>query len=353
MHKLYRLQQLAALCGQHFGAPLAPPATDFPADSHILLTLARRHRVQGLCWEAVRRLDLQVSEPVAAALAADRQLIAAQALRAIAASRDLTNAFAAESLPLLFLKGLTIGCIAYGDPFLKMASDLDILVRRSDLTAASQILAEIGYTPFIPATREEVASWHQTAKESVWIRQGGPAIELHTRLIDNHELLGKLDPFAVSPNLIEVSPGIRLPSLPPAELYAYLTVHGASSAWFRLKWLSDLAGLLAGKSSYEVEALHLRAVELGAGRASAWALLLCETLFGLDAACSQRLSLRDDPINRWLLRIGLAELLDEVEPTEQFFGTARIHLAQLLLKPGVGFAAREFRRQLRTVSLAR
>lgn len=99
--------------------------------------------------------------------------------------------------------------------------------------------------------------------------------------------------------------------------------------------------------------MHRRASEFGAGRASAWALLLCRRLFGIAAASVERLGLEHDPTHRWLLRLGLAELADEVEPTRRLLGTHRIHLAQLLLKPGLGFAAREARRQLRTLVVNR
>ena len=46
-----------------------------------------------------------------------------------------------------------------------------------------------------------------------------------------------------------------MPTLADEPLYAYLCVHGASSAWFRLKWIADLNALLAGRTAEEIAAL--------------------------------------------------------------------------------------------------
>jgi len=77
-----------------------------------------------------------------------------------------------------------------------------------------------------------------------------------------------------------VAPGIRLPTLARDEQFAYLCVHGASSAWFRLKWISDLAGVLHGQSGEMIERLFERSQALGAERAAGQALLLADRLFG-------------------------------------------------------------------------
>lgn len=47
--------------------------------------------------------------------------------------------------------------------------------------------------------------------------------------------------------LVEVACGIELPTLARDEPSAHLCVHGASSAWFRLKWITDLAALIDGR----------------------------------------------------------------------------------------------------------
>jgi hypothetical protein len=79
-----------------------------------------------------------------------------------------------------------------------------------------------------------------------------------------------------------------------------------------------------------------RPSEFGARRASAWALLLCRRLLGIAGASAKRLRFDRHATNRRLLRLGLAELGTKWSQP-WLLGTRRIHFAQLLLKPGVGF----------------
>ena len=117
------------------------------------------------------------------------------------------------------------------------------------------------------------------AKEWPWVGSDGIVLDLHVRLADNPALLPVIG--ARSPTQdVEVSPGITLPTFQNEELFAYLCVHGASSAWFRLKWISDFAALASRFEPAELDRLYQRSQELGAGRAAGQALLLADRLFG-------------------------------------------------------------------------
>jgi hypothetical protein len=138
-----------------------------------------------------------------------------------------------------------------------------------------------------------------------------------------------------------------LPTLAGDELFAYLCVHGASSAWFRLKWIADLAALLSSCSPGEIARLYERSQQLGAGRPTAQALLLASATFGTAAGSDLERRLTAKPVNRWLANAAWRQLTRDSEPTQVRFGTATIHLIQLLLLPGPGFKLRELARQLR------
>src|SRR5690606_15194640 len=116
---------------------------------------------------------------------------------------------------------------------------------------------------------------------------------------------------------------ITLPTLADEELFAYLCVHGASSAWFRLKWIADLAGFLHGRGAQEVDRLADCAAALGAGRAASQALILVRWLFNGDISddLMRRIA---TPANIWLAKSALREML-RGEPTERFLGTRMIH----------------------------
>ena len=138
-------------------------------------------------------------------------------------------------------------------------------------------------------------------------------------------------------------------TLDEQELFAYLCVHGASSAWFRLKWVCDLAALLHGKDHEQIERLYDQSLQLGAGRAAAQALLVADSVFGISAPDTLRQRLRADRLNRWLANIALRQLMDEREPLDRALGTFWIHSTQLVLLSGAANMASELARRVRTV----
>ena len=314
-----------------------------------LAGLATRHRVEALVWNFVKAMDLA---PTADATASE---FSARAARTVAGNLTSTRQCAVlrdelerSGIPVIFVKGLTLGKLAYSDPFLKMSADIDILVAKDAAEAAASVLAALGYRLTIPSVTvpsTQFTRWHRRRKESVWRASSGLSIELHTRLADNRRLIPHIG-LDSPQQLVEVANGIVLPTLATEELFAYLCVHGASSAWFRLKWISDLAGLLHGLSPAEITGLHERAVELGSGRAAAQALLLAKALF--DVPLEPRLAerLEGERANRWLAEQALRALLSGPEPTSTLFGTWPIHITQFAMLRNPSFKLSELRRQL-------
>lgn len=317
------------------------------ADWQRLVRLARFHRVQGLVALALRRIDLAPPTEVGV-LSADAETIAVTGLRQAHECHQIHALAAAGGIPLLFLKGLTVGALAYDNPFLKTGWDIDLLVDASDLPRAAELLRSRGFQLVIPRHGSDLASWHGGRKESLWTRSGDEMhVDLHTRLADNPRLISGIDIRSPVQN-VEVAAGIALPTLIYDELFAYLCVHGASSAWFRLKWITDVVALLSRCSPGEIERLYGRSQQLGAARAAGQALLIADSLYGTLSGTNLRHPLRDSRACRWLADTALRQLAAEpIEPTSIPLGTWRIHLTQLFLQPGIAFKLTELGRQLR------
>ena len=317
-----------------------------------VLGLARFHRVQGLVWKGISAEKSQVPAAVSEALAADATAIAAANLQVAVHCRTLLADFTQAGLPLLFLKGLALGALAYGSAALKSAVDVDLLIAPADLDRAAKILADRGHVLTIPkGDLVRLRQWHGIRKESVWIApNSGVQIDLHTRVADNAKMIPTIDIHSPA-QLVDIGNGIALPTLGPTENFAYLAVHGASSAWFRLKWICDFAALLADKSPGELDELYRRSLEFRAGRAPAQALLLADRLFGtLADNRALKTELLRDRTNRLLYRAALKQLAgspEPVEPTSTRFGTLRIHWTQFLLIPALRFKCSELLRQVR------
>ncbi|MBA3512358.1 nucleotidyltransferase family protein [Sphingomonas sp.] len=317
------------------------------ADWRRFLDLCSRHRVEGLVQRCLRALPLALPSEIARSLSKDAAAIAEHNLRAARESSRLLDAFTAADIPLLFVKGLTLSKLAYGDPFVKMSHDVDVLVPGDSIARAAALLDQLGYRLTLPAATDSapLERWHRQRKESVWRSPDGLTLELHSRLADSPQLIPGIGVHSPRRE-IEVSPGIELPTLAADELFAYLCVHGASSAWFRLKWIADLAGLLNDCSAQEIGRLFERSQQLGAGRAAAQALLLAAATFGTAAGSDLQRRLGRRRADRWLARAAWAQMTRVAEPTRVRLGTATIHLTQLLLLPGLGFKLRELSRQL-------
>jgi hypothetical protein len=341
--------RLAVECCRHNfagneGSVAAKPGAglDWPS----FLALVRFHRVQGLAWKALEGGGLAPSA-ILDALSNDAQAIAATNLRAASDSRDILDDFEAAGVPVLFVKGLTGAALAYRQPLLKMSSDIDLLVAPRNVMVGGELLTRRDYRQLIPPPPANVARWHDRRKESVWAPEDGLHIELHSRLADNPRLIPSITIDSPS-ETVDVAPGIPLPTLARDELFAYLCVHGASSAWFRLKWISDLAGLVHGQSCETIERLYGRSQALGAERAAGQALLLADRLFGTLKDSSLRQTLAGHRPTLRLAEAAYAQLAGRPrEPTSVRFGTWRIHLTQFALKPGLSFKLSEFTRQSR------
>lgn len=321
-------------------------------DWHVFLKLAERHRIQGLVWHSLRSANTEIPEDVSSILAKAAAEIARQNLTNAAETMRLQVALGNAGAKPLFLKGISLSILAYRSLSLKMGWDIDVLVASDQLEAAVKVLKVAGYSRTIPGTQiddAQLRTWHRHWKESVWRHAAsGTYVELHTALVDNPLLLRGVD--VSSPHqYVDASAGISIKTLAADELFAYLCVHGASSGWFRLKWLADISALLAGNDCDENERLYRRSQELGAGRAAGQALLLAASLFEVDISSSFQRELRSDATTRLLVRTALRKMDGRGatrELHESFLGTASIHAMQLGLLPGLKFKLAELARQM-------
>lgn len=331
--------RLALACCAHAIGAAAAPDGGAEVDTDRFLAVVERHRIGGLVRVA---LGASRSPPERLAGTVDRlgRGAAEEGLRAALECRRLRDAFAAQGVDLLFLKGLAVGKLALGNALVKRSWDIDVLVAEGEVERAGAVLRELGYACSVAA----LGRWHRVHKESVWHEPGGAVVELHSRLADNRRLIAGIG-MGSPRQAVEVVPGVVLETLAGDELLAYLAVHGASSAWFRLKWITEFSGLLGQRPAGEIDRVAERLEQLGAGRAAGQALVLSHWLFG--TALPSRWA--SDAATRRLARWALAQLQAEREPTERPLGTATIHLSQLLLLQGPGFALAEAGRQAREV----
>lgn len=321
-------------------------------DWPLFLRVVRRQRVEGLVHEALSRSSAELPPEVRAELASSAGMIARQNLAFAAESARVQRLFADAKIRLLFVKGVTLSLLAYDNLAVKKAWDIDMVVAAERVGEACAILRANGYVRMEPHpdySEDQFDAWVEHCKESIWYHQAsGIVVELHSGLVDNDSLLQGVT--AASPSqMVEIGGGIALPTLRTEELYAYLCVHGATHAWSRLKWIADVAALLSGGDPAETERLHRAADAIGAGRASAQALLLCARLFELPLPTRLRAELEHDRRTAWLVAAALSAMAGrnvETELDDSLLGTLPIHLSHFFLGRGLRFKAAEARRKL-------
>ena len=327
---------------------VAAEGVDWPT----VRAVSMRHRVDALVAQALKRAGVEMPNDVAGALQGGATRTLVDNLRLAAECGRLRSGLEAAGVKPLFVKGVTLAALAYGSLAYKHGWDIDLLVSQGEVEQAAAALEAAGYELVLPQavrSRERIAEWHRHWKESVWKhRRSGVHAELHTRLSDNPSILSGVGPESPRQE-VEVASGIALPTLAREQLFAYLCVHGASSAWFRLKWIADLGALIGAASPGEIERLYRRSQELGAGRASAQGLLLAHRLLATAIPPDLLAELEGDRVNRWMTSLALRKLAGRTvtrEVTETPLGTATIHLSQLGLLPGVRYKLSELSRQL-------
>ena len=315
-------------------------------DWPLVQRIAKRHRVEGLVHKALA--DAGVESPFAAVAGGIARRNLAQAAEAGRLHARLDEAGIAH----LFVKGVTLDILAWRSLGLKTSVDIDMLADPDRYAEACAILFEAGYRCTHPGDlpAPEIEAYARSNKDSVWYhRRRGITVELHQRLAANSALLPTISVHSPAQR-VQVAPAITLPTLAREELFAYLCVHGALTAWSRLKWPADLAALLSHER--DLDSLYRGALSLAPGRAIPQALLVCEELFGLRLGALSA-ELRRDRRNVWLARTALRTMVRggaDAEPGERRLATAPVHYSILFLQKGLGYKAGDIARQLRRLT---
>jgi hypothetical protein len=304
-------------------------------DWHHLLKITRRHRVAGLVWRALGRSGCVIPPDTASAFQRSAASAAKHAMRLSVESLQLGQLLKSRGIDALFLKGVTVTLLAYGDPTVRHAKDIDLLVPPASIDQTVALLHEAGYVPSfdlesVPVQRR--ALWVRYTKSMDWVHsRSGVFLELHWRLTDAPLLHDK--PGVVARQTVAVAPGRSIDTLDTEHLLAYLCVHGAAHGWMRLKWLADVYALLPHEAQ-ACETIYRSLQQLGAGRSAGQALLLCHDLFDLPLTAGLLRELESSFVLRKLRSSALRLFArgGEVKEVDDLaFGTTSVYISRLML----------------------
>ncbi len=266
------------------------------------LTLVERHRTPALSWEVLKGVpEANLPATVRQTLQQRRADCRMQAMRLTSLLVQVLRDFNQADIPLIPLKGPLLSLELYGDLGIRQSQDIDIMVALCDLTAAQARLEEMGWRVYLQPTfgprhtqvflkiYHHIVYWHPLHR---------CFLELHWRT--RWETLDRTaGQWTRSSEL--VWNGLRYRALSRTDLTLHLCEHGSGHAWFRAKWLSDLARIYA-MEYVDWNVTFWTARSMGIEKSPLQCLRLLNELYGLPAPETLRKSAGRLP----------AELLDRV-----------------------------------------
>ena len=216
-------------------------------DWEYLFLLARRHAVVPLLF---LQLDQHASDlvPPATLRKLKQHYLENSARNTVLADElcRLITKFAASGIEALPYKGPVLSLFAYGNLAARRFVDLDVIVKKSDVSKAREILLAEGYMPTKSLSLAQQQVLLRTQHNLQFSRDNGRLIvELHW------EVAPQLFASSVSagdlwPHLVEVDlNGLRVKTLSADDLLFSLCVHGSRHLWERLSWICDVAELIS------------------------------------------------------------------------------------------------------------
>lgn len=216
-------------------------------DWEYLFLLARRHAVVSLLY-------LQLNQHAA-------NLVPAGALRQFKhyhlenAARNtvltaelsrLVSLFANAGIAAIPYKGPLLGLFAYGNPALRRFVDLDVIVKKSDVVQARQILLDEGYAAAKDLTLGQQELLLRTQHNLQFSRDNRRLIvELHWEVAP-HLFASSVSAEDFWSNLTTIDlNGTQMLTLSAEDLMFSLCVHGSRHLWERLAWICDVAELIS------------------------------------------------------------------------------------------------------------
>lgn len=318
------------------------------------LRIARRHRVVALVQHALASARVELPDRIARVLAEDARQTARQGLALAAETVRLQSLLDQAQIPNVVLKGSPLARLAYGSISLKHSRDIDLLVPPERAAAALDLLEREGYAIRSPAERLSEAQHLAVVRfgkdiELVHHRTNLHA-ELHWRATYNPYLPEGVDAKSPTQDVV-VTGDLGVRTLAAEEHFAYLCVHGALHAWWRLKWLADLNALLAAGSEEETARLFRHAQQRGVGLCAGQALLLCHRLLELKLPDGLHAELESSRRLDRLVAIAL-DCMVGADPERDLFDRRFAATGILLLPFLLGRGWRYFAAQCRVASIS-
>ena len=248
-------------------------------DWEYLFLLARRHAVVPLVYLQLKRHAADVVPNEHLRLFKQNYLENSARNTVLAAEMcRLIGLLAEAGIQAIPYKGPALAAFAYNNLALRRFVDLDVIVKKSDVLQAREVLLAEGYTPAKSLSQGQQEILLRTQHNMQFSRDNHRLIvELHWEIAP-HLFASAVSSDKLWQNLTTIDlNGTRVRTLSSDDLLLSLCVHGSRHLWERLSWICDVAELLA-RHSFDWTTLLERAARSDSERMFLLGLHLAERL---------------------------------------------------------------------------
>lgn len=295
-------------------------------DWDTLAELAARHRGIPALYQGLVQAHRDAVPPATAERMRQRFVYwAMRNLMLTSQIHTVLQAFRADGIEALCLKGLAIGALAYGDPILRETSDLDLLVRRDDFARARAALVACGYRPDVSARREEA---YLREHHGFAFRSEKGDVDLHWNLAHLFQRV-PTDADALLERSLRVPLGSgEVPTLSREDHLLQLATHGVTHCWRSLYLIADIAALLQDPDRLDWDLVKRNAAASRSRRAIALSVYLAVRLYAAVPPEALREELADPAIEHLAAQVQQWLFVDP-KPSMERFVIHRFYLGTL------------------------
>lgn len=211
--------------------------------------------------------------------------------------REVLERFRDEGIPVILLKGVALGETVYSDIDLRPPGDIDLLVKKTDLQNAAEIILEMGYNPADPV--EQYRNHHhippyvkldEKLDESIFI-------EIHHNIAPE-PLMSRIraEELWEGAKTVNIA-GIDALVLCPENLILHLCVHLSSDCF--IAGIGNLVDISESVRNYDEsidwDCVVTRSNEFGLGSFTYYPLSLAKDMMGAEVPASALERLKLDP----------------------------------------------------------
>lgn len=205
-------------------------------------------------------------------------------LAAVHEWQRVLKALSGAGVSAISIKGPSLALLAYRTFALREFTDLDLLVRPTEVLKARDVLVNEGYRLSSPVVSDSDSAFLRSPNRELGFvnDEGCKPIELHWGIL--HQMFSFQLPVdqLFESACLQRHDGTSFLSLSPEYLLLYLCAHGTKHCWASVRWLCDIACYVQTVRELDWEVCILRAKAANCDLVLKHSLLLAHQVLGLE-----------------------------------------------------------------------